>query len=71
MQPATNRERRAPDPILPFGKYKGQAASEVPVEYLDWLIGQDWLYVSLREEIYEHLLSRAEWQQLDDAAVDA
>jgi hypothetical protein len=26
--------------VMPFGKYKGRKVSDVPTEYLDWLIGQ-------------------------------
>jgi hypothetical protein len=29
---------------MPFGKYKGIPMGEVPSDYLDWLIGQDWIY---------------------------
>jgi len=46
---------------MPFGKYKGKAISECPIDYLDWLIGQDWLDASLKEEIEEYLESCPEW----------
>lgn len=55
-----------PDPILPFGIHKGEAASDVPVEYLDWLIGQDWLRPELKRQIEDHLRSRPEWERLGD-----
>jgi uncharacterized protein (DUF3820 family) len=54
------------EPILPFGKHKGEHLSEVPVEYLDWLIGQDWLRPALKKQIEAHLLTRPEWQRLGD-----
>lgn len=54
------------DPILPFGKHKGQKVSDVPVEYLDWLIGQSWLNADLRELIEAHLKDRPEWHRLGD-----
>lgn len=28
---------------MPFGKYKGEPLGKVPAEYLDWLIGEDFL----------------------------
>jgi len=53
-----------PDPVLPFEKHRGKYASQVDVEYLDWLIGQDWLKRDLREGIEAHLQTRAEWHRL-------
>ena len=54
----------APDPVIPFGKHKGNCASDCPVEYLDWLIGQDWLFADLKENILAHLETRAEWKRM-------
>lgn len=56
------------DPILPFGKYKGQRCSDVPVSYLDWLIGQDWMdeKKDLKEAIIDHLHTRPEWRELGE-----
>lgn len=56
------------DPILPFGKHKGEYASDVPVSYLDWLIGQDWMdeKPELKESIEEHLRGRPEWHRMGD-----
>lgn len=32
----------APNPIIPFGKYKGQRAGDIgDVAYLDWMLGLD------------------------------
>jgi hypothetical protein len=55
----------ADDPVLPFGKFAGKHCSEVDVEYLDWLIGQDWLRADLRTSIEKHLKSRQEWREMD------
>lgn len=49
---------------MPFGKYKGQDFSDIPVAYLDWLIGQDWLKDDLKKAITAHLESRPEWHQM-------
>jgi uncharacterized protein (DUF3820 family) len=54
------------DPILPFGKHKGERCSDVPVGYLDWLIGQDWLKPDLKQEIENHLETRTEWRRMND-----
>ena len=52
------------DPIIPFGKHKGKYASQVDVQYLDWLIGQDWLKPEFEAEILAHLKTREEWQRM-------
>jgi len=56
------------DVIMPFGKHKGKKLSEIPVEYMDWLIGQDWLkwfaQGDLRNSIEEYLEGCAEWQRM-------
>ena len=54
----------APDPVLPFGKHRGKYAHQVDVEYLDWLIGQDWLGAKLKDDIEAHLRTRAEWRRM-------
>lgn len=56
------------DPVLPFGKHRGKNASEVDVDYLDWLIGQDWLRPKLREALESHLMGRAEWRRMGEEA---
>jgi len=35
-------EAWTPETLMSFGKYKGQAISEVPVHYLRWLAGYTW-----------------------------
>ena len=54
----------ARDPIIPFGKHRGKYASDIPAEYLDWLIGQEWLKPELEQEIFQHLRARAAWHRL-------
>ena len=51
-----------------FGKYKGERLADIPVSYLDWVIGQDWLGDPLNQQIVEHLeTSRAkEWSELSE-----
>jgi len=52
---------------IPFGKHKGRAISECPVDYLDWLIGRDWMdekFSSLKEDIEDFLRSSPEWQRM-------
>ena len=53
-----------PERTMPFGKYKGDAISECPIDYLDWLIGQEWLNEDLKEEIEDYLRSCPEWHNL-------
>ncbi len=46
--------------VMPWGKHKGKSLYDVPVEYLDWLMGQDWMRHTrdkgkLRQAIEMHL----------------
>ena len=53
------------DFILPIGKrYRGQALSEIPTEYLDWLLGEDWVWESTKDKIEAHLATRADWKRI-------
>lgn len=50
------------DPIMFFGKYKGQAFSKIYEEnegYFDWLLEQDWLKDNVRNTI-THFLDNQE-----------
>ena len=52
---------------IPFGKHKNKAISECPIDYLDWLIGQEWMdekFADLKEEIEEYLRNSPEWQRM-------
>lgn len=40
---------------LKFGKHKDEPLEEVPVLYLDWLVGQHWLYDSVKKKIEDYL----------------
>lgn len=46
--PPPKPERREPTgydlgkSTMPFGKHKGMRMEEVPLDYLDWLLGQEW-----------------------------
>jgi uncharacterized protein (DUF3820 family) len=53
---------------MPFGKHKGESLEDIPVEYLDWLIGQDWMdeKPALKKIITDHLSERPEWQQMGE-----
>lgn len=55
---------------MPWGKYKGQCLSDIPVYYLDWLIGWEGMdegrNSSLKVKITTHLKSRADWDQMDN-----
>ena len=56
-----------PDPIIRFGKtHKGKRVSECPTEYLDWLLGEDWLFEDLREAIESDLEGRADWHRMGE-----
>jgi uncharacterized protein (DUF3820 family) len=56
------------DYTLSFGKHKGKPLREVPVNYLDWLIGQEWLDSRLKRIITEHLETerKGEWESLGE-----
>lgn len=46
--------------VLGFGKYKGQsidsiATSDAGLKYLDWLVGQSWVFADVRKCLEEYL----------------
>jgi hypothetical protein len=55
----------AGDTILRFGKYKGAKIRDVPVEYLDYLLGWDELYPSIRADIEAYLKTQADYDAMD------
>jgi hypothetical protein len=51
---------------LRFGKWKGVPLTEIPESYLTWLLGQDWLWISVRAQIEDELDTRLrarQWEQ--------
>lgn len=60
--------RYAKDVTIPFKKsqYYGNLLADCPVEYLDWLLSQDWVWQNFKDKILEHLESRPEWHRMDD-----
>lgn len=39
---------------MPFGKYKGKKLKELDVDYVFWIIKQDWFKGELREFIFKN-----------------
>ncbi len=50
---------------LTFGKHKGEELDKVPLKYLDWLIGQDWLFADARKAISAYLNSPSNTRALE------
>lgn len=47
-------------PVMPFGKYKGWSISDVPRDYLAWVLNNcERIDPALRRAIYEHLTQGA------------
>jgi uncharacterized protein (DUF3820 family) len=40
---------------LPFGQYQGQTLDQVPLAYLDWLAGQNWLYGDFKKRLHKYI----------------
>lgn len=53
------------NPKMPFGKHKGELLSDCPTEYLDWLIGNDWVKDYLRAAVEAELNKRPDWHAMD------
>ena len=59
-----NPPDKIPDPVLPFGKYRGSLASSVrDVAYLDWLLGI--AKEPFKTELQKHLDRRPDWQNYE------
>ena len=41
--------------VVPFGVHKGKYFDSIPLEYLDWLVGQDWIYGELEKRLVRYL----------------
>ena len=54
---------------FPWGKHKGQMVSDIPTDYLDWLIGQSWMDAAknkaLKFKVEAHLQTRADWMRME------
>jgi len=46
--------RRSWEPTMPFGKYKGRPLSQVPPDYLNWLLARGGLDAQLQEAITQY-----------------
>lgn len=59
--------RTTGDFVMNLGKYQGQRLGEIPVDYLDWILGQDWLWGATRDAIKSHLENerKSEWEELE------
>ena len=51
------------DIFITFGKYKGDAISEIPSSYLKWCLYEDFLEDNLIEVFEEELNWRTTWDQ--------
>lgn len=40
---------------LLLGKHKGKTLDETPLLYLDWIVGQEWIYGETKKRIVEYL----------------
>lgn len=58
------KEQQWDDWVLSFGKHKGRRISECPIEYLDWLIGEEWLRPGLKSKIEQFLAGCGEWKRM-------
>lgn len=50
---------------MPFGKYLDEPFDAIPLSYLDWLSGQDWLYGDLRKRLTRYLNKPCIQQELE------
>ncbi len=53
------------DFTMPFGKYTGIKLEEIPLKYLDWLIGQDWLKDPVKMCVEEYMSNDTVQRELD------
>jgi hypothetical protein len=55
---------------MPFGKYRGTFISKLPLEYLDWLLDQDFVGEPLRSTLQREFDRRISSQERYDSEVD-
>ncbi|HUX00820.1 MAG TPA: hypothetical protein VMY35_07555 [Phycisphaerae bacterium] len=51
---------------MPFGVHKDKPLSEIPTEYLDFVLGFENLWPSTRDAILAHLRTRADWNRQNE-----
>lgn len=51
--------------IFQFGKFKGKPLDQVPLTYLDWLVGQEWVNDETLHTVTGYLLEPAIRRELD------
>lgn len=52
--------------ILPFGKYRGERLYDIPITYLDHILGWEELFDGTRKKIEAFLSTQAEHQKEPD-----
>lgn len=63
MEPMSDSEARLMEQrVVPFGQYKGQRVHEVPLKYIDWLVGQK---DTFREDLGRYLLNAQVMHELE------
>lgn len=43
---------------MPWGKFKGEPIEDLPTDYINWVLQQDWLRADLAEELENQLQLR-------------
>lgn len=51
------------DFVMPFGKHRGEPLSDIPTDYLDYVLGFDDLYPGTEAAIVAHLETRPDWNR--------
>jgi hypothetical protein len=56
---------RPDDFVMSFGKYKGKKLDEIPLTYLDWLLGNVEMYPETKRAIKDYLTDPAIARELE------
>lgn len=56
--------------VMPFGEYEGLTFDQIPLSYLDWLSGQDWLWGELRHRLTLYINRPVIWRILEEQFQD-
>jgi ribA/ribD-fused uncharacterized protein len=54
------RQPLAGDTRMPFGKYRDQLLKDIPIEYLEWLMGTEWVQPELKDRATRAIAERGE-----------